>query len=79
MSKKTFLIFHHTTGNVEKIKTLDAEIYEAAEAGTITVVDPKAHTYLDEDLYWEDIPVHQKEDEEEEDLLEEDEQEDEFL
>lgn len=74
MSKKTYLMVHLSTGCVVKIKTLDSEIYEGIESGAISVIDPKALTYLDEDLYWEDIPVQDEsleddDEEEDEDLL----------
>ena len=81
MSKKTYLIFHQT-GNVEKIKGLNADLYEASEAGTITLVDPKALKFLDEELSWEDIPLQQKEEdeeEEEEEILIDDEHDDDDL
>jgi hypothetical protein len=79
MSKKTYLIFH-PDGVVEKVKSIDSDLYQLAEDGNVTIVDPKLLKYLDSELDWEDIPLQEKEDVEEDyEELEEDEAEDEFI
>lgn len=74
MSKKNYLLIY-TDGSIEKTTTLDDEIYELFDSGSVKIVEAKGSKFLNEDSEWEDIPLREEnedEDEEEHHFLEED-------
>lgn len=70
MTKKNYILIH-TDGSIEKTATLDDDIYELFDSGSVKIVETKHSKFLNEDSEWEDIPLREDDEDEEEEEEEE--------